>query len=392
MNKSIIFAVASILAVLSYTQFAKNSQTVDPAVPEKIATMFQNWLAHHGKSYQTPQEMIHRMKIFYENYLYITEMNEKHSGLTLGLNHFADLHVDEFYTKKQTEEEIQKERDEEYKQKMEEIKNRKPDVELEQQPGPPNFVNYEYTQGGYPRQVLPVDIGSQDNKCWGAVFAWAAQYAITANHAINNNVQPNNLSAQWLLDCYRYGRPYSCGDKISNSDFFRTLYQEKLQLQSTYPGARTGTPGRCAARVSEQVGQQPANVPYVYDYDKNALSDKKLEIAVSKGVTMARLYMNKKLVQFYQNGVVTNSACDEGWGSDKGYFTVAITGYTRGNSVSGQFGQQPVRNSFWQTRWAYGRNYGVYGSMWVQKDNGSTSSYGPCEVHWETWFPYLKKY
>ena len=338
MNKSVIFTIATILAILSYSQL-NNQAKINPAVPKEIATLFREWLALHGKNYSGPEEMIHRLKVFYENYKYVTEKNSENNGVTLKLNQFADLHIDEFYPTTQTEAEFKAQRQIEESQKLNQnaLKSN-----LEQVPTP-DFVNWEATSAQQ-AIVLP-PIGQQDTNCWGASYAWAAQYSVTANHSINNRVQPQVISAQKLLDCFNRSTAYKCGKTVSNSDFFRELYKENITMQSEYTGQRTGYPGQCYARANTQINQQ-MNKPYIVDYEKNSLSDRKLEGYVAKGVTIARLYMNKKLVQFYSKGVVTNSMCDEGWTSDKGYFTVAVTGYTRKGSSQG-LTQQPMSSPFW---------------------------------------------
>ena len=41
---------------------------------------------------------MHRLKIFYDNYLFVKENNSNSDGgATLALNLFADLHIDEFF-------------------------------------------------------------------------------------------------------------------------------------------------------------------------------------------------------------------------------------------------------------------------------------------------------
>jgi hypothetical protein len=77
-------------------------------------------------------------------------------------------------------------------------------------------------------------------------------------------------------------------------------------------------------------------------------------------------------VQFYQKGVVTNQACYEGSSDDGMYSTIATTGYTRvGVKLENHGVGQQISKPFWQVRWAYGPNYGVFGSMWIEKWNGS---------------------
>lgn len=97
MSKITLIALSLVLALVSYSQFNKSQGSTDLSVPLEVSSMFQSWVAKHAKSYSTPEELLHRLKIFYENYLYITESNRNNKGgAVLGLNKFADLHADEF--------------------------------------------------------------------------------------------------------------------------------------------------------------------------------------------------------------------------------------------------------------------------------------------------------
>ena len=48
--------------------------------------------------------------------------------------------------------------------------------------------------------------------------------------------------------------------------------------------------------------------------------------------------------------------------------------------------------SHFEVRWAYGPEYGIYGSMWIEKMNGSTDARGPCYLHNRNFLPVMKKY
>ena len=96
MNKQVILALGIVLAVLSYSKFTQDV-TLDNSIPVHITQMFQEWLVRHEKSYDRPEELLHRLRIFYDNYKYVTERNKKNDGLVLGMTMFADLHPDEFY-------------------------------------------------------------------------------------------------------------------------------------------------------------------------------------------------------------------------------------------------------------------------------------------------------
>ena len=71
MNKTAVVALGLILALVSYTQFNKSQTSTDLGVPLEISNMFQSWIVKHGKNYRTPEELLHRLKIFYHNYLYV---------------------------------------------------------------------------------------------------------------------------------------------------------------------------------------------------------------------------------------------------------------------------------------------------------------------------------
>jgi hypothetical protein len=197
----LILALAVILAVLSYTKLNQDASN-DLTVPHHITQMFQEWLVRYGKSYDRPEELLHRLRIFYENYRYVTERNLKNDGLVLGMTMFADLATDEFSPKSEfkqqmTEEELMAIKE----QKTQKYSHENPQEDLNQGPVV-DSVNWEQTDASKPL-VLP-QVGVQDVKCWGAVGAWANQYAITANHYITNKLKPPIIpvSAQWMLDCY----------------------------------------------------------------------------------------------------------------------------------------------------------------------------------------------
>lgn len=61
------------------------------------ADLFENWCKEYGKAYPSQQEKQHRLKIFEDNYDYVTKYNRlSNSTYTLSLNAFADLTHHEF--------------------------------------------------------------------------------------------------------------------------------------------------------------------------------------------------------------------------------------------------------------------------------------------------------
>ena len=141
MNKNLILALAAVLAILSYSQFSKESP-VNSVIPSHVISMFQEWIIKHDKIYERPQELNHRLKIFFDNYLYVTENNAKNakegSSLVLGLNQFADLHVEEFNHSTPSEEGLEERKKKDQVNKQDARKKEVPT--LEQQPARPDYV------------------------------------------------------------------------------------------------------------------------------------------------------------------------------------------------------------------------------------------------------------
>jgi hypothetical protein len=77
----------------------------------------------------------------------------------------------------------------------------------------------------------------------------------------------------------------------------------------------------------------------------------------------SRIVIVKKTAQFYQKGVVPNSTCSAGLENEPMKSVIAVIGYNRIGVDMGL--GQGISKPFWQVRWAYGPNYGVFGSMWI---------------------------
>lgn len=65
-----------------------------------ISDLFDSWCKEYGKTYASEQEKEHRLKVFEQNYEYVTQQNSRaNSSYTLSLNAFADLTNHEFKAK-----------------------------------------------------------------------------------------------------------------------------------------------------------------------------------------------------------------------------------------------------------------------------------------------------
>lgn len=61
--------------------------------------LFAQWKNIHQKSYQTPQEHLHRFGVFLRNVEMIKSHNNGNHGFTMVINKFADLSREEFIAK-----------------------------------------------------------------------------------------------------------------------------------------------------------------------------------------------------------------------------------------------------------------------------------------------------
>eukprot|EP01102_Stenamoeba_stenopodia_P014561 TRINITY_DN484_c0_g1_i1.p1 TRINITY_DN484_c0_g1~~TRINITY_DN484_c0_g1_i1.p1 ORF type:complete len:557 (-),score=116.63 TRINITY_DN484_c0_g1_i1:81-1751(-) len=57
---------------------------------------FTEFVHKHGKTYSTPEEFDYRFSIYKDNKAFIEEHNRKNLSYKLKMNHFGDMHIDEF--------------------------------------------------------------------------------------------------------------------------------------------------------------------------------------------------------------------------------------------------------------------------------------------------------
>ena len=100
MNK--LIAVTSILAFIASSFVYINqdkSLVLNSDIPQEVVLAFDQWKLSQKRLYSTPQEQIHRLRVFYDNYKLVEEVNSKKLGYRFGLNAFSDLSDEEFAAK-----------------------------------------------------------------------------------------------------------------------------------------------------------------------------------------------------------------------------------------------------------------------------------------------------
>lgn len=164
-------------------------------------------------------------------------------------------------------------------------------------------------------------------------------------------------------------------------------------MEGEYKGPATGYPGECVSNnLSDLTAKENGEKkPFVEALKTYVQSDEKLEKGVYEGVVAAAIFINKKVVQFYQRGIVSNDSCKEGEREDKMYDSVAVVGWNRGyDAADSEFNDKS--DPYWEVRWAYGTSYGLSGLMRVQKWNKSTNWNGPCYLHYSNGLPIMRQY
>lgn len=100
MNKIIaITTIAAILAASSVYFNQDKSLNFESDIPSDIVLAFDQWKLAQKRLYATPQEQSHRLRVFFENYKLVEEVNSSNLSYTYGLNAFSDLSDEEFSAK-----------------------------------------------------------------------------------------------------------------------------------------------------------------------------------------------------------------------------------------------------------------------------------------------------
>lgn len=93
---SIAATAAADMSIITYDE----THVVGFRTDDEIMTLYESWLAKHGKSYNALGEKEKRFQIFKENLRYIDEHNfVEDRSFKLGLNKFADLTNEEYRSK-----------------------------------------------------------------------------------------------------------------------------------------------------------------------------------------------------------------------------------------------------------------------------------------------------
>lgn len=94
-----IAALVSVLAFTSYISHDWSCKTVEEFSPE-VSTAFTKWSSTYKRIYASPEEKMHRLRIFAESFKKVRKWRLNYlRDFDIELNKFADLSDDEFGAK-----------------------------------------------------------------------------------------------------------------------------------------------------------------------------------------------------------------------------------------------------------------------------------------------------
>lgn len=97
MSSNTNYFLATLLCLFATSCYQTTSLSLEE---ESLAMKHENWMAKHGRNYESKEEKEKRFEIFKENLQHIESFNEAGRGTyKLGINKFADLTKEEFIAK-----------------------------------------------------------------------------------------------------------------------------------------------------------------------------------------------------------------------------------------------------------------------------------------------------
>ncbi|KAL6296214.1 hypothetical protein ACE6H2_004356 [Prunus campanulata] len=343
-----IFTLSSALdmSIISYDDKnvvgeSKSSWRTD----EEVMSIYEGWLAKHGKAYNGLGEKESRFQIFKDNLRYIDDHNAKNLSYKLGLNRFADLSNDEYRsTFLGTKTRAQKKRLSNRNTKSDRYAPRVGD-------SLPDSVDWR-KEG----VVNPIKDQGSCGSCWA--FA-----TISSVEGINKLVTGDllSLSEQELVDCdktYNEG----CNGGLMDYAFEFIISNGGIDSEEDYP--YKGYDATC------DTYRKNAKVVSIDDYeDVPAYDEKALQKAVANQPIAVAIEGGGRDFQLYNSGVFTGRC---GTSLDHG---VTVVGYGTDKGVD-----------YWIVRNSWGGSWGEEGYIRMERNLGNTA-HGICGIAMEASYP-----
>ena len=338
-----MFAVSS-AADMSIIAYDNNhaSSSDSRRSDDEVMSLYERWLAEHGKAYNGLGEKEKRFQIFKDNLKFIDEHNALNLSYKLGLNRFADLSNDEYRstflgTKPRAMNRLSKTKSDRYAPR---VGDQLPDA-------------VDWRKEG---AVTAVKDQGQCGSCW-------AFSTICAVEGINKIVTGDliSLSEQELVDCdktYNEG----CNGGLMDYAFEFIINNGGIDSEDDYP--YKGYDSTC------DTYRKNARVVSIDSYeDVPTYDEKALKKAVANQPIAVAIEGGGREFQLYSSGVFTGRC---GTALDHG---VAVVGYGTEYGID-----------YWIVRNSWGASWGESGYIRMERNLGNSAT-GKCGIAMEPSYP-----
>ncbi|XP_028079109.1 low-temperature-induced cysteine proteinase [Camellia sinensis] len=309
---------------------------VPTSLSSLTSDLFDSWCKNHGKTYSSEQEKLYRLKVFQENYDFVSHHNTMpNSTYTLSLNAFADLTHHEFKASRLglSSSDLSTFN---FKPSIDESSDVLFDV--------PSSVDWRKSG---------VVTGVKDQGSCGACWAFSATGAI---EGINKIVTGSlvSLSEQELVDC---DRSYNSGCEGGLMDYaYQFVVQNHgIDTEEDYPYQGAGR-----SCNKEKLKRHVVTIDGYTDVPPN--NEKRLLQAVATQPVSVGVCGSERGFQLYSKGIFTgpcSTALDH---------AVLIVGYGSENGVD-----------YWILKNSWGSHWGTNGYMQMLRNSGN--SQGVCGIN-----------
>ena len=373
---------------------------------------FEQFIVAFNKDYATEEEKVHRFWIFVKNFDFIHSWNATESGVTVGVNEFADLSHDEFkrfYLGYKPTADVQALIDEahspekkactcqSYSRKAKSGKKHYcenfsthvchpydfgfcdgSETPCKVSPSPPTPPPGPTPPPAPPSPgdsidwvakgaVTPVKNQAQCGSCWAFSTTGGLEGAIFVKHNVLES-----LSEEELVQCDKVDDGCQGGAMEDGFEFIKKTKGIATEAQYPYTKATGGgKTGKCVTSSEKPVAKYTSEVS---GYTKvKANSEAALKEAVKMHPVSVAVEADKQVFQFYKKGIIkAGKAC--GYKLDHGVLAV---GY--GTDAG---------TMYWKVKNSWGPSWGDKGFLRVERTD-SASSKGTCGIAMDASYPNL---